>query len=101
MHETQRTICDWADKTFGFSKDPRSTIERMLKEVRELEDKMESGAATYEELSDEMADVFITGYRVFDMLGYNAQACIDHKMEINRARKWKKNGDGTGQHIKE
>ena len=101
MKETQRTICDWADKTFGYSKDPRSAIKRMLKEVEELKDKMDSGAATFDDLADEMADIFITGYRVFDVLGFNGDACVDHKMEINRARKWKLNGDGTGQHIKE
>jgi hypothetical protein len=94
MRETQRTICDWADNTFGFTT-PNSAINRMLQEVREVE------WHKPDELADECADVLITLYRVADTFNFDLHACVDHKMEINRGRKWKSNGDGTGQHIKE
>lgn len=101
MHETQRTISDWAVKTFGNSKSVEIVIKRMLKECYELQELLDSKKWTEEQLADELADIFICGYRAFDALGFKANACIDHKMQINRARKWKMNGDGTGQHIKE
>jgi NTP pyrophosphatase (non-canonical NTP hydrolase) len=98
-YETQRTISDWASETFG-NPTPEIAIQRMLKECKELENKLSNGAS-YDDLADELADVFITGYKAFDVLGYQAHACIDHKMQINRGRRWKCNGDGTGQHIEE
>lgn len=101
MHETQRSINDWAIETFGHIKNPQTAIDRMLKEVRELEKLSRYNDAAYEEMVDECADILITLYRVMEVLGYNLHACVDHKMQINRARKWKLNGDGTGQHIKE
>lgn len=97
--ETQRTISDWATKTFGHPT-PEVAIRRMLKEAKELESKLAEGAS-YDVLADEIADVFITGYKAMDTMGFNTYACIDHKMHINRGRRWKLNGDGTGQHIEE
>lgn len=99
MHETQRTISDWAVATFGDSKNPHVPVERMLKECNELKLKLEQPAISYEELADEIADVMICAYRAMDALGFSLHACVDHKMEINRARKWILHGDGTGQHV--
>ena len=101
MLETQQTICDWATKTFGNSYSPEIHIRRMLEECKELEEKSEMGIFSHEELADEIADIFICGYRAMDALGFDTHSCIDHKMAINRHRKWKLNGDGTGQHVKE
>ena len=102
--ETQKTVSEWATKTFGYPKSPEVAIQRMLKECKELEEKLEMkicNNSQYEKYADEIADIFITGYQAMTTIGYNVQACIDHKMEINRHRKWKLAGDGTGQHIKE
>lgn len=98
MIETQKTISDWATKTFGYPKSPEVAIRRMLKECKEMEDKLDSAAATHEDIADEIADIFITGFQAMSVIGYNVQACIDHKMQINRHRKWILHGDGTGQH---
>src|SRR5262249_4311917 len=97
--ENQRSVSDWATKTFG-NPTPEVAVRRLLKEAYELEKKIEEGCS-HEEIADEVADIFITGYKVFDVIGYQATACVDHKMEINRARKWKLHGDGTGQHIED
>ena len=99
--ETQKTVNDWAIKTFGRIKNPQTAIDRMLKEVRELEKLSRYNDAAYEKMADECADILITLYRVIEVLGYNLHSCVDHKMEINRARKWKLNNDGTGQHVEE
>ena len=100
-HETQKTVSDWATNTFGYPKSTEVAIQRMLVECKELEDKLESGAATHEDIADEIADIVICGYQVMNTLGFNMNACVDFKMDINRHRKWKLNGDGTGSHIKE
>lgn len=98
--ETQYTICDWANKTFGFA-GLNASVERMLKEVEELKAIKLTEMKDGEKIADECADILITLYRIADVLGYNLHATVDYKMEINRGRKWKSNGDGTGQHIKE
>ncbi len=100
MHETQRTISEWGFKTFGYPKDAIVIVKRMLKEVKELEEVIKNDA-TYDMIADECADIHIVMCQVFATMGYNFQSCVDHKMQINRARKWKIAGDGTGQHVKE
>lgn len=105
MHETQRTISEWGFKTFGYPKNVIPVIDRMKDEVDELEELKEQSKKyndlVYTKMADECADIYIMLCQVMAVLGYDLQACVDHKMQINRARKWKKNGDGTGQHIKE
>lgn len=49
----------------------------------------------------EAADVLIVLYGIAGMRGFDLHAEVDRKMAINRARRWKANGDGTGYHIKE
>lgn len=99
MNETQETITKWAKETFGEST-VEASIKRMLKECKELEDKLECGASTYKDIAEEIADIFITGHRVLYELGFSTDDIVNSKMEINRNRKWKLNGDGTGQHVK-
>ena len=105
MIETQQMIAEWGFKTFGYPKNPIVIINRMLIEVKELEEVIETQGcfndAIYEKIADECADIHIVMCQVMTTMGYNLQSCVDHKMEINRARKWKIAGDGTGQHIKE
>ena len=105
MSETQKTISEWGFKTFGYPKNPIVIVDRMLKEVKELEELKEQfkkyNDSVYTKMADECADIYIVMCQVMETMGYNLQSCVDHKMEINRARKWKIAGDGTGQHIKE
>ena len=99
--ETQKTVNDWAIKTFGRIKNPQTAIDRMLKEVRELEKLSRYNDAAYEEMADKCADIYIVMCQVMATIGFDMNACVDHKMGINRHRKWELKGDGTGQHIKE
>lgn len=101
--ETQKTINEWASKTFGYPTAERSIL-RMLDEVEELKDiKNVNGPITdsFEEVSNECADILITLYQVANTFGFDLHGAVDSKMKINRARKWKMNGDGTGQHVEE
>lgn len=101
MIENQKTISEWANSTFGYPTKERS-IDRMLDEVDELK-KLDTldGKYRFNEVSNECADILITLYQVANTFGFDLHACVDHKMEINRHRKWKIAGDGTGQHVKE
>jgi NTP pyrophosphatase (non-canonical NTP hydrolase) len=98
--ETQHTICSWADKTFGYA-GYEASLRRMLKEIDELKTLKFNEFKDADKIADECADVLITLYRIANVLNFDLHSCVDHKMEINRSRKWKSNGDGTGQHIKE
>jgi hypothetical protein len=47
----------------------------------------------------EAADVVILLHRLAGLLGHELHELVDAKMEINRARRWKSAGDGTGGHV--
>lgn len=49
----------------------------------------------------EAADVLIVLYGVARMRGFDLHAEVEKKMAVNRSRRWKANGDGTGYHIKD
>lgn len=100
MIENQKSINEWAVKTFGYATRQRS-IDRMLEEVDELKDIKPETFDSFIEVAEECADIYITMCQVATTFGFDLHACVDHKMEINRARKWKRNEDGTGQHVKD
>lgn len=49
----------------------------------------------------EAADVLIVLYGLAHMRGFDLHAEVDRKMAVNRSRRWKANGDGTGYHIRD
>lgn len=104
MDETQQTISDWATNTFGYPKSIKIVVDRMIKEVNELEELSNinyTNELMLDDMVDECADIYIVLCQVMNTIGYDLHSCVDHKMQINRARKWKLNDDGTGQHIKD
>jgi hypothetical protein len=100
-HENQKTINEWADKTFGHLKSGQVAINRFMEEVEEFEKLDFRDEEMFDAISDECADMLITLYRIAYAFGFDLHSCVDYKMSINRSRKWKSYGDGTGQHIKE
>jgi NTP pyrophosphatase (non-canonical NTP hydrolase) len=123
--ETQETVHGWINETF-----PGTDPDSPRKAIRALEEMVElclASGANYEEIRNavdrnrkdhrgrddhsrtyepgkipaEAADVLIVLYGVAGMRGFDLHAEVDRKMAVNRARKWKANGDGTGYHIKE
>lgn len=99
--ETQKTINEWAVATFG-SPTPTRSIKRMIEEVMELEEVCDSNDINDTgKVANECADILITLYQVASTFRFDLHGAVDSKMQINRARKWKIAGDGTGQHIKE
>lgn len=90
--ETAESIKNWADETFGFA--PYIIqLERAKKEFLELEVAIFSADA--KKIAMEAADVIICLSRLAALYP-NA---VDEKMKINRARKWKVDGNGCGQHV--
>ncbi|WP_417453253.1 dATP/dGTP pyrophosphohydrolase domain-containing protein [Kiloniella sp.] len=96
--ETQTTICDWAEKTFGPVKDPGDLLKRALLETTELSESIEEH--NIQEIGKETADVVILLYRLLDQYGLDLNKAINEKIAINRARKWEAKDDGTGSHVK-
>ncbi len=116
--EDQTSIGAWIDDTFpgGVAHSPRKAI-RALEEMVEL--CVMAGASNAEimtairkaldenkqadpsKVAEEAADVVIVLYGLAHLDSFDLHAHIDAKMQKNRKRKWKPNGDGTGYHIKE
>lgn len=126
--ETQTSIGEWANATFGGTGDPLSPRHciRLLEEVVEL--CMAAGASRDEiyrasireldklavinpgwyephpniaKVPEEMADCEIVLRVLSHRRDVDLQSEVDKKMLINRSRKWKLNNDGTGYHVKE
>jgi len=107
--ESSRSIALWAEETFGPAT-ALSTAIRALKELTELIEKLsiiskmekEPSLKDQEEVMLEVADVRIVLARIqrfFPDAGLTAEEAEDFKMTINRARKWKLDGHGHGQHV--
>ncbi len=95
--ETQKSIAQWAETTFGTASDHTSLIDRTLIEIEELRSAVKSGSKT--DTSNELADVLIILYRLAELNNIDLTHAINHKMAINRSRRWEQAGDGTGKHI--
>ncbi len=95
--ETSQTIREWGDATFGAPRDLTVLVKRARVEMDELEQALREG--DHAEAGLEAADVVILLHRVAGILGQELNAQVDAKMAINRARKWKTTGDGTGSQI--
>lgn len=87
QQETWESMFAWAEETFGPISQER-TATRANEEMQEL-------LADPSDVT-EAADVCIALSRYPGI-----RQAIERKMAINRARKWKLNGDGTGYHVKD
>ena len=95
--ETSQTIREWGDAIFGAPQDLTVLVHRARVEMDELEQALRDGDQA--EAGREAADVVILLHRIAGILGHDLYEQVDAKMVINRARKWKTTGDGTGSHV--
>jgi len=95
--ETSLTIREWGDAVFGAPTDLTVLVTRARGELDELEQALREGDRA--EAGREAADVAILLHRLVALLGSDLSAEVDAKMRINRGRKWKAAGDGTGGHV--
>lgn len=126
--EDQNTVGQWALQTFG-KPNALAILRRMVDEIIEAMElcTYESSYTTslfnsmkislrdieHEALPDdkldilapsiakEVADAMIVAYHAGAILNADLAKEITDKMQINRARKWKIQANGTGKHIKE
>jgi len=81
---------DWADRTFGPSRDPLGALRHLGKEVSETIDAIRNGESR-EEIEMEFADLLILILDSSRRWGLSAQELVwaaQDKMMINKARKW-------------
>ena len=95
--ETSQTIREWGDATFGEARDLTALVARARAELDELEEAV--GAGEMAEAGREAADVVILLHRLVALAGMDLGEQLDAKMTVNRARKWRAAGDGTGGHV--
>ena len=95
--ETSQTILEWGDATFGAPQDVTVLVTRARLEMDELEQAIREGDMS--EAGREAADVVILLHRLVGLLGMELSEQVDAKMKVNRARKWRVAGDGTGGHV--
>lgn len=120
--ETPETIGQWIEETFpgGDPASPRKSL-RLMEEVAELckacganYDEVEAAVESVfkvmsaterrpepENVPAEAADAYIVLCGLAKLKGFSLDDATDAKMQINRGRRWKANGDGTGYHIKD
>jgi hypothetical protein len=97
--ETQQTISQWCEDTFGPAQSNARLADRAQEEMNELHAEL-AVDDKHPRSPFEIADVFICLYRVATLLGVDIHQVIDEKMAINRARQWQRDGTGCGYHIK-
>jgi NTP pyrophosphatase (non-canonical NTP hydrolase) len=95
--ETSQTIREWGDAIFGAPTDLTVLVQRARMEMDELEQALRDN--DHAEAGREAADVVILLHRLAGILGHDLYEQVDAKMQVNRARKWKAAGDGTGGHV--
>ncbi|MCR6646168.1 MAG: DUF550 domain-containing protein [Terricaulis sp.] len=94
--ETSASIAAWGAETFGPVADFAVLTARARLEFDELEAAVRAGDV--EEIGKEAADVMILLHRLCGLIGADLSEQVDQKMQINRARRWIKSGDGVGRH---
>lgn len=97
--ETQQSITQWADETFGTG---TTNIRKAARANEEMAELLKTLAVSdiSPKASLEIADVIIVLYRLASYLGVDIHTVIDEKMAINRKREWRKDGTGHGYHVR-
>lgn len=98
--ENQESIEAWRVKTFG----PTASAVHIVHRARLEMDELLFAASRPKppgEIVEEAADVVIILMGVAAVCGLDLMEAVDVKMAVNRLRKWKPAGDGTGHHYHE
>lgn len=95
--ETQQSVSEWAEETFGPVGDQSVLVKRAMTEMDELLEAVDT--ADKAEIGKETADIAILLYRLLEMNGLSLEQEVTAKMAENRIRQWVAKGDGTGKHI--
>ena len=85
--ETQKTVSQWSEDTFGEVGSNIRVAARANEEMAELLRAL-SQNDNHPMAGEEVADVVIVLYRLATRMGIDLHAEIDRKMAVNRTRKW-------------
>lgn len=99
MRETQRSVSEWAEATFGAAAGNARIAARANEEMAELLRAL-TADDRHPKAAEEIADVVIVLYRLATRLGVDLVAEIDRKMAINRTREWRLDNTGHGYHVR-
>lgn len=100
MTETEASVAAWADETFGPTTSNMRIAARANEEMAELLRAL-SVDDNHPKAAEEIADIVIVLTRLARNLRTSIRSEIEHKMEINRLRTWKKDNTGHGYHVRE
>lgn len=98
--ETQQSITEWANETFGLAGSNARVAARANEEMAELLRAL-TADDNHPKAAEEVADVMIIMQRLATRLGIRTDDEIDRKMAINRQRVWKKDNTGHGYHVRD
>lgn len=98
--ETQESITQWANETFGPPASNMRVAARANEEMAELL-RVLSVDDHHAKAAEEIADVVIVLSRLASSLSVDIQEEIDKKMAINRQREWKLDKTGHGYHVRD
>jgi hypothetical protein len=101
MKETQDSIGQWCEETFGPVPTNIRIAARANDELAELIHALSFDDRDWEKAAEETADVVIALCRLAHNLGFDLWAAVEYKMEVNRRRRWVVDGAGCGKHVKE
>lgn len=100
LKETQLSISEWAEETFGPSGSNARAIARANEEMAELI-RHAASDDRHSKIAEEIADIVIVLMRVCTRVGASLHDEINKKMARNRIREWRRDGTGHGYHKKE
>jgi NTP pyrophosphatase (non-canonical NTP hydrolase) len=100
MYETQTSMAIWAYSTFGPVTSRMAIAARANEEMAELLRALSKDDKNPKAI-EEAADVVIVLSRLFHEAAVDMWEEVERKMAINRARVWRKDGDGHGYHVRE
>lgn len=95
--ESQASISQWADETFGPAGSNVRVAARANEEMAELIRALAVNE-NHPKAAEEMADVVIIFMRLATRLGVDLLEQVEAKMKINRRRQWQLDGTGHGYH---
>lgn len=98
--ETQLTISEWCEETFGPVSSNARVAARANEEMAELLRAL-TVDDNHPKAAEEIADVVIILNRLASRMGVSVIEEVDRKMAVNRNREWKLDGSGHGYHVRQ
>lgn len=90
----QREIGHWQREAFG-----DLNVADQMKKLRSEINELQQGVDSQEDVSDELADVYIVLAGICNLYGVSLEAVAHRKLQVNKFRSWERKPDGQFQHV--